>query len=129
MKFRIQVQPADEALDAHWEEYDENIDDAQKWAEDIIVFFNNTAQPGAVERILLAVEVLDPDSIKDHDWSKQNLMTLTSPQGFYDQVKCDRCGVVARRYQMTRFVRQNPYRAKKFERCDDAIAALLYLKS
>lgn len=124
MKFKIKVGPADEAFEPHWEEYDENIDDAQKWAEDIIVFFNNTAQPGAVERILLAVEVLDPDTIKNHDWSKKNLVTLTSPQGFYDHMVCTRCGVIARRYGLCNMVRQNPYRAKKFDRCDTSIEAL-----
>lgn len=122
MKFRIQV--GRDAATAHWEEYDEDTVDAQKWAEDIVKYFNRTGQPGDIERLLFAVEVLDVDSIKDHRWVKQNLVTLTSPQGFYDQVKCGRCGVVARRYGLTHIVRQNPYRAKKFERCDDAMKAL-----
>lgn len=58
MKFRIQVQRADKSCEPHWEEYDEDTNDAQKWAEDIIKFFNRTGQPGDVERLLLAVEVL-----------------------------------------------------------------------
>lgn len=123
MKFRIQVGRSDD--NKHWEEYDEDTDDAQKWAEDIIKYFNRTGQPGDPQRYLFAVEVLDPDTIPEHDWHKQNIMTLTSPQGLYDKIKCGRCGVHARRYGLTRVVRQHPYRAKKFERCDTALRARL----
>ena len=121
MKFTIEVEQNGRTW---WEEYDEDTDDAQKWGADIVQWFNDTAQPGATTRKFLSAKVLDLKSIKDHDWSKQNLMTLTSPQGFYDRLKCSVCSIVARRYGLTRVVRQNPYRAKKFERCDSAIKAL-----
>ncbi len=80
MKFKIEVERVD-GDGRHWEEYDENIDDAQKWAEDIIEFFNGSCRPGETKRRLLAVEVLDLDSIKDDTWSKQHATTLTRPQG------------------------------------------------
>lgn len=124
MKFRIQVERVDGSTESHWETYDEDTKDAQKWAEELIAWFNGTVRPGESKRRLLAVEVVDSYSIKDHTWSKTNLVTLQSPQGFYDSVKCSRCGVVARRYGMRRIVRQNPFRAKKFERCDTAMEVL-----
>lgn len=123
MKFKIEIERVD-GESRHWEEYDEDTDDAQKWAEDIIVSFNRTCRPGEIHRRLLSVEVIDVDSIKDHLWVKKNLVTLTGPQGFYDQMECTRCGVVARRYGLCNMVRQTPYRAKKFERCDTSIEAL-----
>lgn len=57
MKFRIQVK-----CDGHepwWEEYDKDTDDPQKWAEDIVAWFNKGCRPGEKPRTLLAVEVLD----------------------------------------------------------------------
>lgn len=126
MKFKIEVEQDGRTW---WEEYDEDTDDAQQWGEAIVKWFNNTARPEATTRTFLSAEVLDLKSQKDHDWNKQNLMTLTSPQGLYDQVKCVRCSIVARRYGLTRIVRQNPYRAKKFERCDSALKALSMQKT
>ena len=126
MKFQCRVTYASD-LDGSkvWvETYEEDVVDAEEWAKDTIRHFNNTLRPHEVARRLISVKVIDADSIKDHDWSKQNLYTLTSPQGAFDKVKCSRCGIVARRYGLARIVRQTPYRAKKFERCDSAMKAL-----
>lgn len=58
MKFRIQVEPVDGLLDPHWEEYDEDTDDALQWADDIVTWFNDTCLPGDIHRRLLSVEIL-----------------------------------------------------------------------
>ena len=123
MKFKLQWKDVG-GTRAFWETHEEDTTDPQKWSEGIIEWYNSTLRPHETARELLAVEILDQISIKDHKWSKQNITTLTSPQGLYDSVKCERCGVVARRYGLTRIVRQTPYRAKKFERCDSAMKAL-----
>ena len=56
MKFRIQVERVDKSMEPHWEDYDEDINDAQKWAEEIVAWFNGTCRPGEIKRRLLAVE-------------------------------------------------------------------------
>lgn len=57
MKFKLEVEIIDEGS-RHWETYDEDTNDAQKWSEELIAWFNGTCRQGESHRKLLNVELL-----------------------------------------------------------------------
>ncbi len=60
MKFKILVKHIGEDDGQAWEEeYDKNTQDSEKWAEDIIKWFNETLRPGEKPRELVNVIILD----------------------------------------------------------------------
>jgi len=107
-----------------WEEYDEPIEDAQKWAEETLQRFNDDLRPHEGFRKLLKVVILDEDSNEKHVWEKTNLVTISDKHGMYDTLKCKGCGVTAKRFGMNRIKIDSLYRAKAFRRCDTAKEAL-----
>lgn len=118
MKFRMQVKSGD--LYPWWETYEKNVDDPQAEAERLIEYFNSTLRPGEEPRTLLAVEVLDQTSIKDHTWKKTNLMTIKGHAGrTYDTLRCTVCGITARRYGLHDITIDPEFaKAKVYKRCD-----------
>ena len=121
MKFRVlvQIEGKDEP---HWEDYEKDTDDPKAWARDTVAWFNRNRHPWESPRRVVKVEVLDRFSVKDHNWKKQNLSTLSNAHGFYDRVKCSRCGVRANRYEFSRIIYQRPFKRVAFQRCDTALA-------
>ena len=55
MKFKIHVK--DERLD-WWEDYNEDTDNPQKWAEELVQKFNNSLRPMEKPRTLIDIEVI-----------------------------------------------------------------------
>jgi len=122
MKFRIQVESSSSVW---WEEYDKPISDPQKWASEIVEYFNHTLRPGESPRKLLRVEVLDQASQKEHSWVKQNAMTVVKGGMMYDVLKCSVCGISAKRYGIgEKIIVDTKYRAKVYGCCDTALAYL-----
>lgn len=50
--------------------------DPQEWAEALVAGFNATCRPGEKHRELVAVRVLGSAAVVEHDWQKQNLVTI-----------------------------------------------------
>jgi len=120
MKFRMKVT---NGTHSWWEEYDKNAEDAQVEAERIVKYFNSTLSHGEKPRTLLAVEILDKHTVKEHTWKKQNLVTVADKRrGFHDIVKCARCGITGKRFGFDADVVLDPEycRAKVYRRCDTA---------
>ena len=119
MKFKMQVTNGDGTW---WEEYDKDIIDAHSWAERTVSEFNATLHPKERSRELLAVEVLDRQSQKDHDWEKTTLTTISNGYHIYNKYRCRRCGVTAKRYGLSEsFVLDGRFaRAEVYQRCDTA---------
>jgi hypothetical protein len=126
VKFRIQVGrfKKDGRAEAWWEEFDEDTTDADKCAEEMIANFNNTLWPGERPRFVVQTEVLDTDSIKDHDWGKTNLVTIIKGSQSYDTCRCNRCGITGKRFGLGAMIRRDAkYRSDlKYARCDTSLA-------
>lgn len=123
MKFKLEYRERDNPKNVQWEEYEEPIDDAQKWAVETIKRFNETLRPGESARDLIQVVVLDADSNEKHSWGKTNLTTIIDRLGNYDTMKCAKCGITGKRFGLGRggVKIDSKYRAKKFQRCDTAM--------
>lgn len=125
MRFRMKCAHIGET-EGWWEDYDENTDDAQAYAENLIARFNDTLRPGERPRQLLEVEVLDGNPNTTHEWEKISLVTERGRDGrLYDRYRCVNCGITARRYGLNRTPTRDPeYKAKVYESCDTARAHL-----
>jgi len=120
MKFTIKVS---DGTNEWTEDYDKvEVVDAQKWAEDTVAWFNSTLRPGEKPRKLIGVTVQgESDPVKEHDWGKQNLVTVANGGAIYDVYKCKNCGVSGRRYGLgERVLRDTKFSAKIYENCDKA---------
>lgn len=127
MKFRIKCTYANSDQpeeDAWWETYDKDIENPEEWARETVHSFNETLRPYEDPRTLLDVEVLDPDSKKDHTWIKTSLTMQRDHQKRrdYDEYECKTCGVTGQRYAISGPVRLDyKYRRSKvYHRCDTA---------
>lgn len=119
MKFRIQV--SHNKCDPWWEEYDKNITDPQAWADKTIAWFNDTRSKKEPKRKLLAVELIDETSRKEHTWKKTNVFTIMNRGGCsYDTYRCTECGITAKRFGIggSPVLNSRYARAKVFLRCD-----------
>lgn len=122
MKFRIKVSNKNSEW---WEDYDKDITDPHEWGKEIIKSFNSRLRIGELPREFLEAEVLDEESIKDHDWSKINLVTIIRGKSVYDEMKCQRCGITGKRHGLSPSVQiDSKYRANVYSRCDTAKAHL-----
>jgi hypothetical protein len=117
MKFIVYV--SDERHEEPWtEEYDKEVEDPQKWAEDTISTFNANLRPGEYLRRLERVEVTGP-STKRHTWHKTNLITIRARGQFYDTYVCTYCGITGKRHGLSDGVTIDyKYKAKKYQTCD-----------
>lgn len=129
MKFKITVSKKDNTEQPWEESYEENIEDPQAWAENTIQRFNSGLRPGEKERVLLHVEIIDSDGIKNHTWGKQNLVTIAKSGQYYDILKCKRCGITAKRYGVDRIIFDSKFKkAKVYLRCDTSLAHFKNMK-
>lgn len=126
MKFRIKVCPVNDPAGEWWEDYDEDISDPEEWAKATVERFNNTSRPGSCPRKLLAVEIMDAESIKDHKWDKDiQRMSVSDHLGNYDGMTCRRCRITGKRFGLQGVVTlDSKWRAKVYARCDTAKAHL-----
>jgi hypothetical protein len=80
------------------EDYNEDVDDPQAWAEETLSRFNATLRKGERPRVLLRVEVKPNNKLLRHEWHKTNLVTIIKGRDVYDTYQCERCGMTAKRF-------------------------------
>lgn len=102
-----------------WEKYTKNIKDPMLCARDIMKYFNSTLRAGESPRKLIAVCVLDKDLKNyDHKFIKTNLITVNKGRRFFDEYRCENCGVTGKRYGLEpNVIIDNKYKAKKYYDC------------
>jgi len=122
MRFKITVAHKDNLGNFWDEEYDKNIDDPKKWAEETIENFNNTLYPGEKARVLLDVIIEDPNTRKEHEWEKTNIVTIIKRGQLYDIYRCVKCGITAKRYGLGDIKIDSKFKAKVYQRCDTSYA-------
>jgi len=122
MKFVIKVANKD-LSNIHEEEYDQNIDNPEEWAKEIIKRYNETLYEGDKERVLLGVRILNKFSIKDHEWQKINLVTVKRNGAYCDLYKCSRCEITGKLFGLGGSIRLDPkyQRNKAYLRCDTSL--------
>ena len=118
MKFRIKSSDGEKEW---WEDYDEAIDDPDKWAKETLRQFNNDLKSYEKPRTLLAVEILDRVNTH-HDWVKRtDGMSVIVRGECVDLMFCSRCKVTGKRHGLSVAVKRDAkWRAKKYERCQEA---------
>ena len=123
MKFNIKV--ADTTGREWWEPYERDVKDARAWAVEAIARFNDTLRPHEKERTLLEVVIEDESNAGFHRWIKLTAGQSVAFRGsIVDLMQCERCKITGKRYGLSENIkRDSVYRAKKYERCDTALAA------
>lgn len=123
MRFIIKVQHADANPETWDEDYNrpeiKTFQEAQTWSYVLVKNFNATLRPGERPRNVVSVRLDESaPTLPDHDYVKQNLVTLIDPRGgFYDVLKCRYCAVSGRRYGLVNFRLDRKYRAQKWQHC------------
>lgn len=102
--------------------------DVQAWAASLIDHYNATLRQHELPRTLDRVEIED-DTIAAvapewHDWHKTNAITVVGPRGVHDTLRCDRCGITAKRYGLSNVVLDGDFKAKAFRTCAGSLALL-----
>lgn len=105
------------------ENYTKDVDDPQAWAQALIDQFNTTLRPNERARELVRVEVeSESDVPPEHDWEKENLVTIARGDIAYDILRCKRCGITAKRVGLGGIRNDPAFRAKVYLRCDTSVA-------
>ena len=83
-----------------WNEtFTRETDNIPKEAAVIVAFFNSTLREGEQERELVKIKWARRLSPRyDHRWEKQNLVTLSKGNSFFDILRCEKCGATAKRF-------------------------------
>jgi hypothetical protein len=123
MKYQIECCYEDPASKAgKWtEDYDDpdvkSLSDAEIKGRALIEFYNETCRPGERRRKFLAAKIIAEKS-DAHKWQKANAVTLLERGLSYDLMRCENCGVTARRYGLGHSppVIEKKY-AKKYQKC------------
>ena len=118
MKFRIKIKDINGEW---WEDYDENIEDIDKWAKEVIKRFNKTLRPGENKRKKIELEILDNDNKSFHNWYKRtDGMSVEFRGTNVDIMQCSKCGITGKRYGISSIKIDSKYRKKVYLRCDTA---------
>ena len=120
MLFEIEVGELESARQ-QLEQYDREElttqEEIQKWAEETIANFNKTLRPGEKARRLIGVKIIG-ESVRQHQWHKTNLVTISKGGQMYDAYRCDHCGATGKRFGLDEHVtRDAKYRAQRWENC------------
>ena len=120
MRFRIKVRTSD--MREWWEDYNMDVKNPQKWAEETIKWFNTTLRPMEKPRTLLAVEVVDESNKGHHRWRKRtDGMSVDFRGETVDLMYCERCGITGKRHGLNKNVEiDSKYRKKAFQKCNTA---------
>lgn len=115
MKFTVRVTNGVSEWD---EEYDKDVDDAQKWAEDTCAWFNSTLRPGERERSVVSVTVSSYEN-DNHRWEKRTDGQSVLFRGrICDLMYCAKCGVTGKRFGLSStVVIDSKFSKKKFRKC------------
>jgi hypothetical protein len=116
---KIEIEVRNVGSESSWkEEYDCSASDPLAWANELVNKFNATLHPGERAREIIQVVVLDTEvEAPDHVWRKQNLITIIRGSQAYDVMRCERCGITAKRFGLSGVVRDSKYKAKKYIKC------------
>ena len=129
MKFKIKVKSVGNP-EPWWEEYSENIENAQLWAEKTILAFNNSLRPGETMRTLLAVEVDEVSGDEFHEWDKDiKGMSVNFRGECVDLMRCKKCGITGKRFGLRpAVIIDSKYRKKLFKNCREAKKEMKFFK-
>lgn len=116
MIFKIHVRDSDGR--DWWEDYDKDVEDPNKWAEEILARFNAGLRPGEKARELLDVVVIDSEN-NNHAWVKRTDGQSVLFRGqIVDLHYCSKCRITGKRYGLaSKVIRDSKYRAKKYDKC------------
>ena len=131
MKFKIKCDYQVGESSPWWEEYSENITNADVWAKRTIDHFNATLRPGERPRMLLAVDIIESGNEKLHEWSKLTVgMSVQFRGQTCDLMRCKKCGITGKRFGLKSSITvDSKYRKKVFRECDSALKELKRLYS
>lgn len=94
--------------------------DVEAWARGLIDYFNETiTRSDEKRRKFVSVSVTDDgaQAVLQHDWHKTSLVTECHGGRYFDRMRCERCGITAKRHGVTFIKRDSKFRAKKYEVC------------
>lgn len=99
---RVTYIVADEKRSDGWEEtHDFDSGDATEVIRTIIERFNATLRPHERARRLVRIVSIEgkPRAARlEHQWEKQNLVTISERGRMFDRMKCRRCGAMGKRF-------------------------------
>jgi uncharacterized protein YifE (UPF0438 family) len=96
----------------------ENVD-AEQYGKHLAEEYNKALRPGEKPREFVeAVGTKDNVAVVlEHNWSKTNLVSISSSSGMYDTLRCRNCGITAKRYGFENVIIDRKYKAKKYDNC------------
>jgi hypothetical protein len=104
-----------------WEDYERpQVRDeasARVAAQQLVDYFNSTLHPKEKPRTLLSVKFGAGNSLKQHRWDKQNLVTIRRRGLYFDEMKCRDCGVTGKRFGLQEVTLDRKFKAKKYLVC------------
>lgn len=123
MKFKLLYKQKGSEKISDDEEYTKDLDtedEVKQWCIDTLDYFNSTLRPGEKKRTFVGFKILsDEKPPKEHEWSKINLVTISDKTGLYDKLRCDVCGITARRYGLDTIEPDKKYRSPKYQYCKE----------
>lgn len=120
MKFKIFTEQTDSGR-THWEEYEKDISDPEKWAKETLDNFNATLRPKESPRKFLEVVIIGDENNEElHKWDKNITgMSVLFRGLIVDIMYCQKCGITGKRYGLRpRVVIDSKYRKKDFRKCN-----------
>jgi hypothetical protein len=94
--------------------------DIVKELNEILDRFNSTLRSHEKPRRIIMIRTKYPYAKKsnEHDWEKQNLVTIIKNEVLYDIYKCTKCHITGKRFGVSSVIqRDDKYKSKKYEFC------------